>query len=234
MSRFGHRLEADFEDFLERLGDDTAGLANTHNAAVLGFALAGSLGVRYGLDDDVRDNTRRHANRWGEGSRSIGRLGDAQYQVAALGLLYGYTRFSDDDQFDDITRTLFSTMTLTGLSTLSIKAIANTDRPSSDWNGGQFGFPSYHSASSFAIAAVLDEYYGPRAGIPAYLVAGLVGWSRIDERDHDLSDVVFGAALGYVIGKSVAGRHLRGDGRVRLLPYMHPEGGSGLMLEVAY
>ena len=73
---------------------------------------------------------------------------------------------------------------------------------------------------------MLDEYYGLQAGLPAYALAGLIGWSRLDERDHDLSDVVFGAALGFVIGKSVARDHLYGDSRVRLLPYVHPTDGT--------
>ena len=110
--------------------------------------------------------------------------------------------------------------------------MVNTDRPSDRWIGGQFGFPSHHASSGFSIAAVLDEYYGRRVGIPAYAVAGLISWSRIDERDHDLSDVVFGAALGYVIGKAVAGKHLRCDARVRLVPYLNPSDGStGIMFE---
>jgi hypothetical protein len=82
---------------------------------------------------------------------------------------------------------------------------------------------------------VLDEYYGFEAGLPAYTLAGLISWSRIDERDHDLSDVVFGAAMGWVIGKSVAGTHLRGNGRVRVSPWMHPgEGAAGVMFDARF
>ena len=62
----------------------------------------------------------------------------------------------------------------------------------------------------------------------------MIGYSRIDERDHDLSDVLYGAALGYVIGKSVAGNHLCGDSPVHLLPYVHAiDGSAGFMLEVS-
>jgi hypothetical protein len=71
--------------------------------------------------------------------------------------------------------------------------------------------------------------------LPAYVLGGLISWSRIDERDHDLSDVVFGAAMGYVIGKSVADFHLGGDGHVRLAPWCHPtEGATGVILETRF
>jgi hypothetical protein len=187
------------------------------------------------LDGNIRDNTSRHSERWGHGSRTLGKFGEPQYQLAALAVLGAYSYRQGDEKLNDFSDSMFSAFTITGLSTLAVKGIANTDRPSADWNRGQFGFPSFHSASSFAAAAVIDDYYGPQAGLPAYALAGLIGWSRIDERDHDLSDVFFGAVLGYVIGKSVSGRHLRGDGRVRLLPFVHPtEQASGLMLDISF
>ena len=85
------------------------------------------------------------------------------------------------------------------------------------------------------MAATIEEYYGPEYGLPAYLLAGTISWSRIDDRDHDVSDVVFGAVLGYVIGKSVAGRELRGDSRIQFFPWTSPvDGASGLALEYTY
>ena len=46
---------------------------------------------------------------------------------------------------------------------------------------------------SFTVASVLDEQYGPKVGIPAYLVASFVGFRMMDAGDHWLSDVLFGA-----------------------------------------
>lgn len=224
-----------FERFLSLLKKDARGVANANNVAILGLALGGAIGMRQDWDAKVRENTLQHPNRWGKGSEYIGKMGEPHYQLAAIAALYGYSHYTNDQQSHELADRLISTFALTGLSTLAVKGIANTDRPSADWNRGQFGFPSYHAASSFAAAAVIDEYYGPRAGLPAYALAGLIGWSRIDERDHDLSDVFFGAALGYVIGKSVAGRHLREDSRVRILPFIHPtENASGLMFDISF
>ncbi len=44
-------------------------------------------------------------------------------------------------------------------------------------------------------------------GLPAYAVAGLVGWRMMDAGDHWGSDVLFGATLGWVVGHTVARRH---------------------------
>jgi hypothetical protein len=225
----------DAHAFLPLLRDDACGLVNWNNTLVLGTATVVAIALRQEADDEVREATAEHPKRWGQGSEVLGHFGDAKYQVPVLLALYGYTLHQDDIELHHFMSSLISAYTLTGLSTVAIKGIVNTDRPTDEWNNGEFGFPSFHTASSFAIAAVIDEYHGPQAGLPAYVLAGLIGWSRIDERDHDLSDVVFGAALGYVIGKSVAGRHLYGDSRVQIWPYVHPvDGSTGLMLECPF
>ena len=70
--------------------------------------------------------------------------------------------------------------------------------------GADHAWPSGHTSSAFTVAAVLNEHYGPWVGVPSLALAGLVGYQRIDAREHDLSDVVFGAMLGYVVGTSIA------------------------------
>jgi len=225
----------DLRAFLPRVRTDARQLVNEHTAWALGTALGASLLVRETLDDPVRDNTQRHAERWNQTSKALGLLGDVQVQVPVMLGLYGYALKSQDAELYRFSKTLFSAYTVTGLSTLTVKAIANTDRPSTEWNGGQFGFPSFHAASATCIAAVADEYYGPRIGIPAYALAGLVGWTRIDQRDHDLSDVVFGTALGYILGKSVARLDRCNRPNLRLRSLIDPANSAhGVALEVAY
>ena len=230
-----YRLATDLRQFPRVVWNDARQIANVDNAIVLALAAAASVGVREAWDGDVREATAADPHRWGDGSRALGHLGEAQYQVPVLVSSWAISVWNDDPHFHDFNEALISAYTLNGLATLAIKGTTNTSRPDSDWNGGQWGFPSFHASSTFTMAAVLEDYYGWKAGLPAYTLAGLISWSRIDERDHDLSDVVFGAVMGYVIGKSVADFHLGGDGHVRLTPWCHPtEGATGVMLETRF
>ncbi|VAX38510.1 hypothetical protein MNBD_PLANCTO02-2453 [hydrothermal vent metagenome] len=228
-------LRHDTHRFFSMLWEDARDTVTLKNSLFLGVALGGSLAIRSNLDDSVRRYTARSPNRWGDTSVGFGKLGEPQFQIPALLLLYGYSKYQKNDHLHDVSVSLISAYTITALSTVAIKAIANTERPSDTWNNGQYGFPSFHTSTNFAMAAVIEEYYGLRAGIPAYALAGLVGWSRIDERDHDLSDVVFGAALGYVIGKSIAGKHRLGNSDLQISPYYHPiNGTSGIQFEFSF
>lgn len=225
-------LANDSVTLFHNLDDDFTNFWQPDNILFTSAGLGLALGMRGSVDGDVREYTREHPKRWGKFSETLGVMGNAEVQVAGIGLLYGYAWHSRDSELMDFTRLLIRSYALTGLSTLAIKAATNTDRPSDSWNDGEYGFPSAHVSLSFAIAATVEEYYGPRAGIPAYLTASLIGWSRIDERDHDLSDVVFGAVLGYAIAKSVAGKELRNDSRIRMFPWTDPVANTyGTMFE---
>lgn len=221
--------------FWPMVGNDAKQIVNGQNAAILGLALGGSLVIREELDDDVRRDTAQHPQRWGDTSEFLGYLGNAEAQVPVLLAIHASSLMNDDEELHNLSTTMLSAYAINGLSTLTIKGIANTDRPSDTWNNGEYGFPSFHVSSSVTLAAVLDEYYGPSAGVPAYALAGLIGWSRIDQRDHDLSDVVFGAAMGYVIGKTVARHHLVDSSRVSFTPAFDPSSGSvELLVEVPF
>jgi hypothetical protein len=79
--------------------------------------------------------------------------------------------------------------------THSLKYIINRPRPEGN---GNYAFPSGHTASAFQGAAFIERRYGWKWGIPSYLLASFVGYSRIEgESDmHDIWDVLGGAALG--------------------------------------
>lgn len=78
------------------------------------------------------------------------------------------------------------------LITHSLKRIINKRRP----NGGDLSFPSGHTTSAFASAAFLERRYGWKVGIPSYIIASYVGWSRIYANKHDIYDVLAGATVG--------------------------------------
>jgi len=83
--------------------------------------------------------------------------------------------------------------------TYAIKFISDRTRP----NGDPRGFPSGHASTSFATATVLQEHFGWKVGLPAFVAAAYTGTSRITDNQHWASDVVFGAAVGIACGRTV-------------------------------
>lgn len=71
-----------------------------------------------------------------------------------------------------------------------------------------FSMPSGTAAACAAGAAWLWIRFGPRAGVPAALLAILAGFARLYAGVHWPSDVVVGAALGIAIAVGVD-RHAR-------------------------
>lgn len=68
------------------------------------------------------------------------------------------------------------------------------DKKRSD--GGGQAFPSGHTSTSFQGAAFIQRRYGWKFGLPFYLGAAYVGWSRVYSDRHDAADVLAGAAIG--------------------------------------
>ncbi len=76
--------------------------------------------------------------------------------------------------------------------TYALKYTINAERP----NGGNYSFPSGHTSAAFSGASFLQKRYGWEYGVPAYLAASFVGWSRIEADKHYFGDVLAGAAIG--------------------------------------
>ncbi|HNT80771.1 MAG TPA: phosphatase PAP2 family protein [Bacteroidia bacterium] len=80
--------------------------------------------------------------------------------------------------------------------THTLKVVVAKKRPetSSAYNA----FPSGHTAAAFQGAAFIQRRYGWKYGKYAYVLAGMVGYSRIEGLNdrHDFVDVLGGAVLG--------------------------------------
>ena len=72
-------------------------------------------------------------------------------------------------------------------------------------------FPSGHTTVAFAAATVFALEYKNKPIIPivAYSAATLIGLSRITENKHWSTDVLVGAALGFLTGKEVVNNYHR-------------------------
>jgi membrane-associated phospholipid phosphatase len=93
---------------------------------------------------------------------------------------------------------------LAGLAANGLKLLFRVPRPHPM---DSYSFPSGHSTTAFAVAAVLARAFPPAGPIFAF-VALFGGLARVYFRDHFLIDVVAGGLLGVVIGLAVAPRFL--------------------------
>ena len=77
----------------------------------------------------------------------------------------------------------------------------------------EFSFPSGHAQSSFAAASAI-YINKKKIGATALLLAALISFSRLYLYLHYLSDVLVGAAIGFILGgfadKLISGLHRRG------------------------
>ena len=72
---------------------------------------------------------------------------------------------------------------------------------------GQAAMPSGHTTMAFALATSLaDEIHNPWAKVGLYGLATSVGWSRLNDNRHWLSDVAAGALVGMTSAKLASGR----------------------------
>jgi membrane-associated phospholipid phosphatase len=102
-----------------------------------------------------------------------------------------------------------------GIVAQTLKFATQRPRPLDKGGSGGFfdggnSFPSGHSTSIWSLAAVIDGEYGKRHRLVRYGVYGLataVSLSRYTGRNHFLSDVLVGSAIGYGVGHFVYLRH---------------------------
>ncbi len=200
------------------VGDAKDTFLDRNNATLFALAGAASIAMHNSrADDRITSNRKEHQVFKGFADESFNIIGYPGTHFAATGLWYAIAANSGDEFNKDRAIVMFRALALTGITTLSLKAIRHNETP----NGKSWAWPSGHTSSSFAVAAVLDEFYGHGVGYPAYAVASLVGFRMVDSRDHWASDVVFGAVIGWTIGHTVAGNHKQLEiAGFKVQPYM--------------
>jgi len=153
-------------------------------------------------------------------------MGDGFVQAAGLAVLYQYGGERDRRA---------AAMALEGQVNVAVvayllKQVFSASRPDEAprrWFTGKFGdtsFPSGHTMSAFATAVILGDAY--QAEWVAYPLAAMVAYSRIYNRAHWPLDVIAGAGLGVLIGRTVLAHHafpLIPGGKISAIP--RDEGG---------
>jgi len=158
---------------------------NPSNLILIGGLLGSGVSTKY--DDKIQEVYQGKIL-----GKSAAKLGD-YWGIAGQFIILSRLKLGSDE-FNYATSAIIAN----GLCTYGIKFITGRIRPD---GANRRSFPSGHTSSSFLAATIADDLYGSKIGVPAYLLAGLTGLSRIHDNKHYLSDVIFGASLGIALGK---------------------------------
>ncbi len=94
-------------------------------------------------------------------------------------------------------------------------------------HSNRYSLPSGHASAAFSLATVADRHFGRKAGIPAYALASYIGLTRVERNKHYLSDVLAGATLGVIVGRTVIQADEPRRGRHRTLSIAPTADASG-------
>src|SRR5262249_50307838 len=95
-------LKNDLLGFPAEVLHDGIGILRAENMVFLGGALGVAIGIRQGLDQDVRRDTAEHPERWGKGSEFIGSLGEAPVQIPILAAVYGVSVLTENEELHSV------------------------------------------------------------------------------------------------------------------------------------
>jgi membrane-associated phospholipid phosphatase len=188
------------QQFFQNLGRDIVALPSGETLILLGAGAGGALVAR-----PADDNLQLWAKGLGpSGYTPLGRrLGDGWIQGGAALATYGVGVASGHLTVTHVGSDLIRAQALNAVITRGLKFALGRRRPS----GGPESLPSGHASATFTSAAVLGSHFGPKVGIPAYLAAGFVGWTRVRDNAHWLTDVIVGAAIGASVGRTITRDH---------------------------
>ena len=206
------------------------------------------LGTAVALDRSTETFMAKHANEsWDRMARNLEKLGGTPSVLIAGGTYLAGVAFKDPE----VRATGIDTMATMGIAQLLIaipmKFAVGRSRPYTDmgthdfhpFNGGQ-SFPSSHTLQAFSLASVISEHADrPWVSCLSYGLAGLVGISRVEQRQHFMSDVVASGLIGTFVGKTVVSynQSRRTDARSKVsmsfAPIIQP-GGYGVSLAMKF
>lgn len=218
-----------FARLFPHLFSDLRRLPSVSTAVALGLG-ALATGATMPIDDHVSD----HATAGGTNQIFYvgGMIGGGYVQAGGAIVVYALGRLTQAPSVSHLGADLIRTQALNGLLTHGAKMLIRRGRP-----GGApghlpatYSFPSAHASSTWSSATVIWRHFGWQAGVPAAAIAAYVSGARVQQQQHFLSDVAFGAALGIAAGRTVTWDH--GGRRIVAAPVVLP-GGVGVTLTVA-
>lgn len=201
------------------IGDDLASPVTTPARTHLIVGTIATL-LLVALEDQVVDPAQKHTvedKPLGKYSRFGDIAGQVVPNIAYAGGMLAAGAFGNKNGYERAGIMTLATLYSAGVTT-ALKYAVREPRPN---NGAdRKSFPSGHSTTAFAFASVVGAEHGYGWGIPAYALASLVAYSRMNDNKHYVHDVVAGATIGtaYGLGIHYLRRGQAGPARISLSP----------------
>lgn len=203
---------------------DFKGLPTATNIQILSLGTVAAAGA-FPADAKV-SNSFSSTTRLTESFEAGRTIGATPIHLAASFTAYGLGRSLKNPCLASLGADLVQAQLMAEMLSQGVKFTVNRTRP----DGTARSFPSGHTTMSFATATVLQNHFGWKVGLPAYAVASYVAASRVQAKRHYLSDVLFGAALGTVAGRTVTFGTRQRFAVSPIAPMDGPGAGVGLTL----
>jgi len=191
---------------------------------IVNSAVFGATALAFPIDDDVRRKVSRYGYDTYNGDFWDGPTfyGFVQYPSILGGGLYALGLFTREAEIRKTGRMLIQSLVYSGTIVMGLRYMFGRARPFTSPNGSQYeftwfnpagdtqSFPSGHmvvaAATSTILAEQIDTWW---ARAVLYPFALLTGYARMYNDKHWLSDIIFGAALGYGSAKFVLNQEER-------------------------
>jgi membrane-associated phospholipid phosphatase len=184
---------------LDGLRLDIGNLPSVPNLWIAGAGGGLALAV-HPFDQSVNGRLRSHYTFVNDVFAPAKYFGDTPEQVALSLGTYAFGRVFDKPKVSHLGMDLLRAQAISELLVEPLKFATHRQRP----DGSNYqSFPSGHAAATFAAATVIERHLGWKKAVLGYAIASYVAASRLHDNVHFLSDVVFGAAIGTIAGRTV-------------------------------
>jgi hypothetical protein len=211
-----------FKALFYGLGQDVKHLPSKPNLYVAAIGGAAALAV-HPIDDDVNIALKSHYNVVNNIYKPAHIVGESPVMMGVAILTYAVGRIGDKPKASHLGMDLLRAQIIDEVLTEALKHAVHRERPNASDN---LSFPSGHSSVTFATATVIERHLGWKMSVLGYTFAAYIASSRLHDNVHWLSDVVFGAAVGTISGRTVT-EHGRNFWTFAPIPV--PGGGVALM-----
>ncbi len=194
------------------------------------------------LDDEIYDGIQRNKT---EATSDVARVVQEFGSFPSFGIMgafYVGGAMLDNYKAKTVAKDAFAASFISaGLITSTLKVIVGRSRPDDNEGtyrfqpfGGHHSFPSGHTTQAFSLASVIAAHYDEWwVDALSYGIAGGVGLARIEQEAHFPSDVVAGAVIGTVVGKTIVRYNKQLHKNVILEPAADMEG-AGLSVKILF